>query len=94
MYKRNSPNQHFGIEGIDSTTGAPATGVSWTVRRCIDGTFASATGTTTEDGSTGGYKYVMSEDDINGENITFYFTATGIVPCAVNVITTPKHWQS
>lgn len=62
-------------------------GVTWTVRRCIDGTFAAATGTATEDGTTGWYKFAMSQADTNGNNIQFNFTGTGAVPQTVNIVT-------
>jgi hypothetical protein len=87
VYKKNVSGQHFTFQGVDVTTGGDKSGVSWTVRRCIDGTFAAATGTVTEDGTTGWYKFAMSQADTNGNNIGFNFRGTGAVPQTVNIIT-------
>lgn len=72
---------------MDTSTGGIKSGVTWTVRRCIDGTFAAATGTVTEDTTNGWYKFAMSQADTNGNNIGFNFTGTGAVPQTVNIIT-------
>lgn len=88
MYRKNTSGQHFHVQGIDSATGGIKSGVTWTVRRCIDGTFAAATGTVTEDGTTGWYKFALSQADTNGNNIGFNFTGTGAIPQTVNIITT------
>lgn len=88
MFIKNTAGQFIHFQGVDSSTGGIKSGVSWTVRRCIDGTFAAATGTATEDGTTGWYKFAMSQADTNGNNIGFNFTGTGAVPQTVNIITT------
>ncbi len=88
MFRKNLASQHFHFQGVDTATGGIKSGVTWTVRRCIDGTFAAATGTVTEDGTTGWYKFAMSQADTNGNNIGFNFTGTGAVPQTVNIITT------
>lgn len=87
MYKKNTAGQFIHIQGVDATSGNIKSGVSWTVRRCIDGTFAAATGTATEDGATGWYKFAMSQADTNGNNIGFSFVGTGAVPQTVNIVT-------
>lgn len=88
MFRKNTAGQFIHFQGVDATTGGIKTGVSWTVRRCIDGTFAAATGTVTEDGTTGWYKFAMSQADTNGNNIAFNFTGTGAIPQTVNIVTT------
>lgn len=88
MYRKNTASQFIHFQGVDATTGGIKSGVTWTVRRCIDGTFAAATGTATEDGTTGWYKFAMSQADTNGNNLGFNFTGTGAVPQTVNIITT------
>lgn len=88
MYRKNTAGQFIHVQGVDATTGGIKTGVSWTVRRCIDGTFAAATGTATEDGSTGWYKFALSQADTNGNDIGFNFTGTGAVPQTINILTT------
>lgn len=88
MFRKNVAGQHIHIQGVDTATGGIKSGVTWTVRRCIDGTFAAATGTVTEDGTTGFYKFAMSQADTNGNNIAFNFTGTGAIPQTVNIVTT------
>lgn len=88
MFLKNTASQFIHFQGVDATTGGIKSGVTWTVRRCIDGTFAAATGTATEDGTTGWYKFALSQADTNGNNIGFNFTGTGAVPQTVNIVTT------
>ncbi len=88
MYRKNTASQFLCFQGVDATTGGIKTGVTWTVRRCIDGTFAAGGGSASEDGSTGWYKYAMSQADTNGNDISFNFTGTGAVPQTVNILTT------
>lgn len=88
MYRKNVAGQFVHFQGVDAAAGGIKSGVTWTVRRCIDGTFAVGGGTVTEDGTTGWYKYAMAQADTNGNNIGFNFTGTGAVPQTVNIITT------
>jgi hypothetical protein len=88
MLQKNVASQFIYFQGVDSSTGGIKSGVTWTVRRCIDGTFAAGGGTVTEDGTTGWYKYALSQADTNGNNLGFNFTGTGAVPQTINVITT------
>lgn len=87
MFKKNTASQFIHFQGVDATTGGIKSGVTWTVRRCLDGTFAAATGTVTEDGTTGWYKFAMSQADTNGNNIGFNFTGTGAIPQTINIVT-------
>lgn len=88
MFRKNVAGQFIHIQGVDSATGGIKSAVSWTVRRCIDGTFAAGGGTVTEDGTAGWYKYAMAQADTNGNNIGFNFTGTGAIPQTVNIVTT------
>lgn len=88
MFRKNVAGQFIHVQGVDATTGGIKSAVTWTVRRCIDGTFAAATGTATEDGTTGWYKFALSQADTNGNNIGFNFTGTGAIPQTVNIVTT------
>lgn len=88
MYRKNTASQFIHFQGVDATTGGIKSGVTWTIRRCIDGTFAAATGSTTEDGTAGWYKFAMSQADTNGNDIGFNFTGTGAIPQTVNIVTT------
>lgn len=87
MFRKNTASQFIHFQGVDATTGGIKAGVTWTMRRCIDGTFAAGGGTVTEDGSTGWYKCALAQADTNGNNIGFNFTGTGAVPQTVNIIT-------
>lgn len=88
MFRKNTAGQFIHFQGVDVTTGGIKSGVTWTVRRCIDGTFAAATGTVTEDSTNGWYKLALSQADTNGNDIGFNFTGTGAVPQTVNIVTT------
>lgn len=88
MFRKNTASQFIHFQGVDSTTGGIKSGVTWTIRRCIDGTFAAATGTVTEDGTAGWYKLAMSQADTNGNDIGFNFTGSGAIPQTVNIVTT------
>ncbi len=77
MFRKNTAGQFIHFQGVDATTGGIKSGVTWTVRRCIDGTFAAATGTATEDSTNGWYKFALSQADTNGNDIGFNFTGTG-----------------
>lgn len=88
MYRKNTAGQFIAVQGVDATTGGIKSGVSWTVRRCLDGTFAAATGTATEDGTAGWYKFALSQADTNGNNCQYNFTGTGAIPQTVNIVTT------
>jgi hypothetical protein len=88
MYRKNVAGQFVEFQGVDATTGGIKSGVTWTMRRCIDGTFAAGGGTVTEDGTTGWYKCALAQADTNGNNIGFNFTGTGAIPQTVNIVTT------
>lgn len=88
MYRKNTSGQFLCVQLLLTATGAVATGLSPAMRRCIDGTFAAGGGTFTEDGTTGSYKYAMSQADTNGNDISFITTATGAIPVCINIVTT------
>lgn len=88
MYRKNTASQFIHFQGVDATTGGIKSGVTWTMRRCIDGTFAAGGGTVTEDGTTGWYKCALTQADTNGNDIGFNFTGTGAVPQTINIVTT------
>ncbi len=88
MFRRNVAGQHVSIAAVNATTGAALTGATISVRRCIDGTFAAATGTVTEDTGLGFYKFAMSAADTDGNNIAYFFTATNMIPVSLAVVMT------
>lgn len=86
-YNKNVAGQFCYFQGVDATTGGIKSGVTWTIRRYIDGTAAAGGGTVTEDGTAGWYKYAMTQADTNGTDLAFNFTGTGAVPQTVNCTT-------
>ncbi len=88
MYRKNTAGQFVCFQGVDATTGGIKSGVTWTMRRCIDGTFAAGGATVTEDSTNGWYKAALTQADTNGNDISYNFTGTGAVPQTVNIITT------
>lgn len=88
MLRKNVASQFLHIAGVNASTGAIVAGATWTMRRCLDGTFAAGGATLTEDGSTGFYKVALTQADTNGNNIGYFFTATSCVPVALNVVAT------
>lgn len=88
MYRKNTASQFFCFQGVDATTGGIKSGATYTVRRCLDGTFAAAGGTVTEDSTNGWYKFAMTQADTNGNNVAFNFTASGAVPQTIDFVTT------
>jgi len=88
MFRKNTAGQFIHFQLLLTADGTIATGLSPTVRRCIDGTFAAGSGTVTEDTGTGWYKYAMSQADTNGNNIGFRITATGAMPVSLTIVTT------
>lgn len=88
MFLKNTSGQFVYFTMINVTTGAPVTGITPTCRRCIDGTFAAATGTITEDTGLGFYKMALSQADTNGNDIGYRFLGTGAIDTVVNIVTT------
>lgn len=88
MLRKNVAGQFLHFVGVNATTGAALSGLTWTVRRCLDGTFAAATGTVTEDTGLGFYKFALSQADTNGNNCAIFATASGAVPICLTFITT------
>lgn len=88
MLRKNVAGQFVHIAAINATTGAALTGATISMRRCLDGTFAAGGATITEDTGTGFYKVALAQADTNGNNIGYFFTATNMIPIALNVITT------
>lgn len=88
MLRKNVSGQFVYFQGVDATTGGIKSGVTWTMRRGLDGTFAAGGGTVTEDGTTGFYKCALTQADTNGNNVGYNFTGSGAVPQTLNAVTT------
>jgi len=94
MYRKNTAGQYIYFNLVSATDGSAVGGASVSVRRCIDGTWASGGGTVSEDYitspdvTTGRYKYAMSQADTNGDNIGLFFYATGAITVSFTFLTT------
>lgn len=88
MLRKNVAGQFLHVAAVNATTGAALTGATISVRRCIDGTFAAAGATVTEDTGLGFYKVALTQADTNGNDIAFFFTATNMIPVQMTAITT------
>lgn len=87
--KKNTALSNFEFLMTDSTLHAPATGLSVTATRSIDGaSFGSCANAVSEVGS-GIYKINLATTDLNGTVVTFKFTATGADPKYVTIVPQP-----
>lgn len=88
MLRKNVSGQFVHIQGVSASTGGILTGATWTMRRCLDGTFAAGGATITEDSTNGWYKVALTQADTNGNDVGYNFTATGAIPQTINDTTT------
>lgn len=88
MYRKNVAGQFICVQLVLAASGAPATGLSPSGRRCLDGTFGAVGGSFTEDTGTGTYKLALAQADTNANNVSIIVTATGAIPVVVNFVTT------
>lgn len=90
MLRKNVSGQHIGFSLVKAIDGTACTGASVTVKRQIDGAAqASGTGTVTE-AAGGQYDYALSAADLNGANISLFFTAVaaGAIQVEKTIVTT------
>lgn len=86
--KKNIARNNFEFT-MRTTSGAYATGLTVTATRSIDGgAFAACTNSVTEV-SNGTYKISLSAADLNGDTVTFRFSASGALDTFVAVIPAP-----
>jgi hypothetical protein len=88
MYRKNVAGQFYGFTMTSATTGAATAGLTVTVTRIIDGGTKGAITGSVVDISDGNYRLDFSQADTNGNNITFFFSATGMNPFALTITTT------
>lgn len=87
--KQNTTSAGFMFVMTDSTNHFPATGLTVTATRSIDGAaFASCTNSVSEV-ANGTYKIDLSAADVNGRHIMLRFTATGADDLNIEIITQP-----
>jgi len=84
--RKNTALANFSFPMID-TNGDPATGLTVTAERLIDGTAYAACDNSVTEISDGSYKINLSADDLNGDVVMLKFTATGARATTVTIIT-------
>lgn len=85
--KKNTAFSAFPFTMYNSTTHLPATGLTVTAERSINGAaFAACTNAVVEVGN-GSYKIDLSAADMNGDSIKLKFTATGADQQDITVVT-------
>lgn len=89
--RKNQALSNFSFVMISSTDHfTPTAGLTVTAERSIDGgAFASCANAASGVGN-GVYKIDLAASDLNGNVITFRFTASGADPRLVTIITTPQ----
>jgi hypothetical protein len=69
--------------------GGLTTGLSVTASRSIDGGSVAGTTNAVSEVGSGIYKINLSAADLNGNSITFLFTASGALDAAITIVTQP-----
>lgn len=88
--RKNQALANFPFVMTDSTNDAPATGLTVSVTRSIDGgAFAAGTVSNIAETGNGAYQCDFGAGDLNGDTIIFRFTATGANDLFVSVVTEP-----
>lgn len=89
VVKKNTAFTGFSFPMFSSTTNQLVTGRTVVSQRSIDGgAITTTTNAVTEVGS-GIYKLDLSAADLNGNSITFIFTATGANDVSITILTQP-----
>lgn len=87
--KKNAASAGFTFVMTDSTNHAPATGLTITATRSIDGAAFGACANAAAELSNGAYKIDLAAADVNGNHIMLRFTATAADDRFIEIITDP-----
>jgi hypothetical protein len=87
--KKNTALTAFPFLMTDSTTHAPATGLTVTATRSIDGAAFGACANSVAEIANGWYKITLAAADLNGNTIALKFTATGADQNNITIVTAP-----
>jgi len=87
--KKNSASAGFTFVMTDSTNHAPATGLTITATRSIDGAAFGACTNAAAELSNGAYKIDLAAADVNGNHIMLRFTSTAADDRFIEIITDP-----
>jgi hypothetical protein len=85
-FKKNTALAGFSFP-MFSAAGVPLTGLTITAKRFIDGGAISSTTNAAVEVSNGFYKIDLSAADLNGNSISFIFTASGAVATTFTAVT-------
>ena len=87
---KNTALANFPFSMTDSTNHNPATGLTVTATRSIDGgAYASGTITNMTEIGNGSYQCDLGAGDLNGDTIIFRFTASGADDLTITVVPVP-----
>lgn len=84
--QKNTALNNFTIVMVD-TADAPTTGLTVTAQRSIDGAALAACANSVTEVGSGIYKISLAASDLNGDIITFVFTATGAKTNVITMVT-------
>lgn len=87
--KKNTQLTAYPFLMTDSTNHAPATGLTVTATRSIDGAAFGACANAVTEVSNGWYKITLAAADLNGNTIALKFTATGADQANHTIVTGP-----
>lgn len=81
--KKNTALTGFTFVMISSTTNLPATGLTVTAKRSLDGAAFASCANAVSELSDGCYKINLDATDVNGNVVALLFTATGAKPTII-----------
>jgi hypothetical protein len=87
--KKNTAKAAFPFQMTDSTNHNPATGLTVTAQRSLDGAAFAACANSVVELSNGIYTIDLAAGDLNGDTVFFKFTATGADQLGIAIVTSP-----
>jgi hypothetical protein len=87
--KKNTAKAAFLFAMTDATTHEPATGLTVTATRSLDGAAFGACANAVAEVSGGWYKIDLAAGDLNGDTVALKFTATGADQLNISLVTSP-----
>ncbi|MDE2098982.1 MAG: hypothetical protein KGL39_17140 [Patescibacteria group bacterium] len=89
-YKKNTGSQYATLAGIKAADGTALTGLSYTIKRSLDGGAQATAGGTMSELAGGQYSFAYAAADLNGLDCSSYFTASTAVPVNYTIVTDTK----
>jgi hypothetical protein len=88
--QKNTQLAAFPFVMRDSTNHAPATGLTVTATRSLDGAAFASCANSVAEVANGWYKITLATTDLNADTVALKFTATGADATNITIITQPK----